>query len=230
MKLTHRILMPLLPVIPLFFVNCGLLDEIVTTEEPTYEKMQGIWEVTEATNEYGDDILDKINFPKTIFQLGSNNSLTSTAGPMATYLVYGANKYTSVASKIDQVFDYTKLEPDDGEWFIENGVVSRFTMYFKLETVPGVSSVQDLLSLFGIYTPLLRQIIYHKFIDVNVTLESDDVMVWEFDEDTKTKYYTVNGKGEEVPISISTDNFSHCTFKLEKRVKDLKDIIKETNN
>lgn len=230
MNLINRFLAIFLPVSLLLFTNCGLLDDLVVEEEPTQKRMQGIWTVTEATNEFGDDIMNKINFPATVFQLGNDNSLNSTAGPMATYLVYGASKYASVASKIDQVFDYTKLDPDDGEWFIENGVVSRFTMYFKLISLPGTSTLQNLLGFFGVNIPLLRQVIYHKFFDVKVTFESDDVMIWEFDNTTTTDYYTVDGHGERVPISITTDNFSHSRFVLTKQVKNLQDLINDASN
>lgn len=229
MKLATRFLSAILPASLLVFTNCGLLDELVLTEEPTQKRMQGIWMVTKATNEFGDDIMDKINFPATVFQLGNDNSLSSTAGPMATYLVYGANKYASVASKIDQVFDYTRLDPDDGEWFIEDGVVYRFTMYFKLISLPGTSSLENLLNLLGVNVPLLRQVIYHKFIDVKVTFESDDVMTWEFDNQTTTDYYTVDGQGNRVPISFVTDNFSRSRFVLTKQVKNLQDVIKDAS-
>jgi hypothetical protein len=227
MNLTRKFFTILLPVSLLLFIHCGLLDYFFQTEEPTQKRMQGIWMVTEATDENGKDIMDKINFPATIFQLGNDNSLNSTAGPMGTYLIYGGNKYAEVASKIDQVFDYTKLDPDDGEWFIENGVVSRFTMYFKLISLPGTSSLSNLLEFFGVYTPLLRQVIYHKFIDVKVTFESDDVMIWEFDDQTETDYYTVDGKGYEKPISLSTNRFSRASFVLTKQAKNLQDLITE---
>lgn len=227
MNLTRKFLTALLPVSLLLFSHCGLLDDLIPPEEPTQKRMQGIWKVTEATNESGENIINKINFPATVFQLGNDNSLNSTAGPMATYMVYGGANYATVASKIDQVFDYTKLDPDDGEWFIENGVVTRFTMYFKLISIPGTSSLSNLLELFNVHIPLLRQVIYHKFFDIKVTFESDDIMIWEFDNQTTTDYYTVDGKGERVPISLSTDNFSHARFVLTKQVKNLQDLITE---
>jgi len=227
MNITRKFLTAFLPISLLLFSHCGLLDEMILTEEPTQKRMQGIWMVTEATDESGEDIMSKINFPATVFQLGNDNSLNSTAGPMATYLVYGSNNYATVASKIDQIFDYTKLDPDDGEWFIENGVVSRFTMYFKLISLPGTSSLSNLLEFFNVHIPLLRQVIYHKFFDVKVSFESDDIMIWEFDDQTTTDYYTVDGKGERVPISISTDQFSHARFVLTKQVKNLQDLISE---
>lgn len=230
MNLKNRILMPLLSVIPLFFVNCGLLDDIVTEEEPTFSRMQGVWEVTEATNEFGDNILDKINFPRTVFKLESNKNVISTAGPMITYLVYGANNYTSVASKIDQVFDYTKLEFDDGRFNTDNGVVSRFSMEIGLKTIPGLSSVGEILSWFGYHVQIFDETIFHKFMDIKVTFESDEKMIWEFDEDVETEYYTLNEDLNKNLISISTDHFSHCTFVLEKQVDDVMDIIKKASN
>lgn len=229
MNLTRKFLTALLPISLLLFSHCGLLDEMILTEEPTQKRMLGIWKVTEATDESGEDIMRKINFPATVFQLGNDNSYISTSGPMATHLVYsGDSKYAEVASKVDQVFDYTDLEVfDNGEWFIENGIVSRFTILFKLEGVPGVSSLENILSIIGVYIPNLRQIIYHKFIDVKVTFESDDIMIWEFDDQTETDYYTVDGKGDRKPISLSTDRFSRARFVLTKQVKNLQDLITE---
>ena len=227
MNLTRKFFTTLLPVSLLLFISCGLLDEMILTEEPTQKRMQGIWKVTEATNEYGDDIMDSINFPATIFQLGNDNSLNSTAGPMATYLVYGGSKIATIASKIDQFFDYIKFDPDQGEWFIADGVVSRFTINFKLVSLPGTSSLSNLLGLFGLNLQLLEQVISHDFIDVKVTFESDDIMIWEFDDHTIAEHYTKNDKGKKVTISISTDKFSRARFVLTKQVKNLQDLITE---
>lgn len=230
MNLSRTLLISIISTFPLLFINCGLLDELVTTEEPTYERMQAIWKVTEAKNEFGDDILGKINFPVTVFDLQTSNALNSTAGPMATYMVYGANAYTNVATKIDQVFDYSKLDIDDGEWFISDGVTSRFTLLLKLESVPGLTSLTTLLSWFGVYTPILRETIYYKFKNVKVTFDTDDVMVWEFDNETTTEYYTVDEQGDKRLITLSTDSFSHCRFVLTKQVDGVVDIIKKASN
>jgi hypothetical protein len=228
MNLTRKFLTALLPVSLLLFSHCELLDEMILTEEPTQKRMQGIWMVTEATSENGEDIMDKINSPVTVFQLGNDNSFISTAGPMATYLVYGGNnKYAEIASKVDQVLDYTKIDPDNGEWFIDDGIVSRFTIYLKLISIPGVSSLENILSLFGVYIPSIRQVIYHKFFKVKVSFETDDIMIWEFDNQTTTEYYTVDGSGYENPISLSTDHFSRARFVLTKQVKNLQDLITE---
>ena len=51
MNLTRKFFTTLLPVSLLLFISCGLLDEMILTEEPTQKRMQGIWKVTEATNE-----------------------------------------------------------------------------------------------------------------------------------------------------------------------------------
>lgn len=227
MNLTRKFLTALLPISLLLFSHCGLLDDLIPPEEPTQKRMQGIWKVTEATNESGEDIMDSINFPAVVFQLGNANSVISTAGPMATYLVYGGSKIATIASKIDQFFDYIKFDPDQGEWFIADGVVDRFTINFKLVSLPGTSSLSNLLGLFEVNLQLLEQVIYHDFMDVKVTFESDDIMIWEFDDQTIVEHYTKNERGKEVPITIITDNFSHARFVLTKQVKNLQDLITE---
>lgn len=227
MNLTRKFLTALLPVSLLLFSHCELLDEMILTEEPTQKRMLGIWMVTEATNESGEDIMGEINFPATVFQLGNDNSFISTSGHMTTYLVYGSdNKYAEVASKIDQVFDYTKLDPDNGDWYINDGIVHRFTISLRLISIPGVSSLENILAIFGVYIPSIRQVIYHQFKNVKVTFKSDDIMIWEFDDQTTAKYYTVDGDGERT-LNISADRFSRASFVLTKQVKNLQDLITE---
>ncbi|NLE00736.1 MAG: hypothetical protein GX640_12780 [Fibrobacter sp.] len=236
MRKTMQIM--LVAIIPLFS-GCAFLQElfsqIVTTEVPTRERMQGVWEVTEAYDQNGVSILDKISFPPvTGFQLSSDNGAISTAGPMITYIVYGPGKYANVASKIDLVFNYTKIEPNNGEWFIDDGVVDRFTFEMRLRnlSVPGLTSLQEMLKWFGVYTPILNEVIYHKFYDVKVIIDDrkDSIMEWEFDDSTTTKYYMKDGRGEERAITLNTDSFSRCRFVLTKRVKDLTDLIRDASN
>lgn len=97
------------------FSGCELLDLSLMNPPTTKEKMMGVWQVTEAEDENGNSILDAISFPVTAFHLADANSVNSTGGPMFMNIVYGNNKYTSIASKIDQVFDYTKLSLSEGE-------------------------------------------------------------------------------------------------------------------
>jgi len=217
----------------LAFTGCDLLN--LTPQEPTKTRMEGIWQVTEAYNERGESILDSIDFPTSIFQLKSNNDVLSTAGPMMMYIVYGGNQYTKIASKIDQVMNYSNAEvTTDGEWFIENGYgVNRFTLEMKLEGLPGQSTITDILRLIGIRSEFLQTTIYHKFLDVSVTFDafSDSVMTWDFDNTTTAEYNYKNSKGDYVLWDgWPTNSFSHCRFVLTKRVKTLPDLVKEAKN
>ncbi|MBN1760035.1 MAG: hypothetical protein JW863_17040 [Chitinispirillaceae bacterium] len=212
-------------------VSCDLFDwDALLEQDPTKSRMEGVWEVTEAYNEDGESILDSISIPITLFHLSSDNTVISTAGPMVTYLVYGGSKYTSIASKIDEVFNYASLDLNGGEWFIDGGQVTRFTLEMKLEGLPGQKSLTDLLGWLGIGGDYLDVTIYHKFMDVKVTFEdwNDTVMTWEFDNTTEAVYNKKNSRGEYVLWEgWPADNFSHCSFVLTKRVKDIKDLIKE---
>ena len=227
MKFSTKLFKPLI----LFFLvisGCGLLDLYNT---PTKTKMEGIWEVTEAYNEDGVSMLDSINFPISIFQLKSNNGAISTAGPMVMYIVYGGNQYTKIASKIDQVMNYSNVEvTTDGEWFISNAVdETRFTLEMKLEGLPGQSALTDILTLLGITgSQYLQTTIYHKFLDVKVSFDtfSDSVMTWEFDNTTTAEYNYKDSHGNKVLWGgWPTESFSHCKFVLTKRVKDLADLV-----
>jgi len=215
--------------IAIFSLQCSLFDwEELLVEDPTKTRMEGVWQVTEAYNEAGDDILDKISFPVTAFQLSSNNSVASTAGPMMMYQVYGSSNYTTIASKIDQVFDYAKLKFTDGEWFIKGGVVDRFTLEMKLEGLPGQSSLTTLLGMLGIGGDYLDVTIYHRFIDVKVEVDNDTTMTWTFDDSTSARYNKKDSEGNLVLWNgFSTTSFSKSTFVLTKKMKTIDDIVKD---
>jgi hypothetical protein len=212
----------------LLFISCDLLDLTLLAPPTTKEKMMGVWEVTGATDENGDSILSRINFPVTAFHLAEANSVNSTAGPMFMNIVYGNSKYTQIASKIDQVFNYTSLSLTEGEWFIEGGYPDRFTIEMKLQGLPGQSSLTTLLDALGITRDYLDMTVYHKFIDVNVTFPeaSDSVMVWEFDNQTSAIYNSKDSQGNLVFWNgWPTTAFGHYRFVLEKRVKTVQQLI-----
>lgn len=229
-----KILKIALPVISfgmlLAFTGCDFLKTLTPPEEPTKTRMEGVWQVTEAYNEKGESILDSIDFPVSVFQLKSNNDVISTAGPMMMYIVYGGSQYVKIASKIDQVMNYTNAEvTTDGEWFIDNGYdINHFTIEMKLEGLPGQSALTDILNLIGIRSEFLQTTIYHKFLDVNVTFNtfSDSLMTWDFSPAT-AQYNYKDGHGNPVLWNgWPTNSFSHCRFVLTKRVNTLADIVK----
>ena len=207
--------------------SCDLL-KLEEEETPTKTRMIGTWEVVEAYNEKGDSIIKQISFPTTVFNLGSDNSVASTAGPMFMYIVYGGSEYTKIASKIDQVFKYADLNFNNGgEWFIKNdGVVDKFTIEMKLEGLPGQIAFKDILSMLGVKSSLLDFTIYHMFTDVYVYMIDDETMEWRFTNNTFAEYNTKNEYGKYVLWNgVSTDTFSKCSFILKKRSKSLKDIV-----
>lgn len=214
----------------LLFNSC-LKEETVT---PTKTRMQGVWKVTEAYDQSGASILTKIQFPITGFYLNSDNTVVSTSGPMMMYEVYGNSKFTEIASKINQVFDYASLNTTGGEFFVADGVVDRFTLEMKLEGLPGQKALTELLSIMNISSEFLKTVVYHKFINVKVSFNttepsssSADVMTWEFDNSTSALYNMKDQYGNYVlwngwPVS----GFSKCKFVLTKQSTSLTEMVK----
>ncbi len=226
MNITFVKLLPtsLLILVLVFFSSCEIEEEI-----PTKSQMESVWEVTAAYDAAGNDILSKISFPVVGFHLSSDNTVISTAGPMFMYIVYGDNKYTEIASKIDQVFNYAELSFNGGEFFIGGGVQTRFTIEMKLEGLPGQKALTTLLDIIGISNDYLDIVVYHKFMDVFVEIDrTGNQMTWEFDNHTHAVYNTKDHYGNYVlwqgwPV----DNFSRARFIFTKRSHDLKDIVME---
>ena len=189
--------------------------------------MEGVWVVSEAYDENGDTITKKIAFPISAFHLSSDNTVISTGGPMFMHIVYGNNKYTTIASSIDQVFNYAGLDFNGGEFFVGGGVQDRFTMEMKLEGLPGQKTLTTLLDLIGITQDYLDVVVYHKFKDVKVSFENDyQTMIWEFDAATQAVYNTKNNYGEYVlwegwPVA----NFMKGRFVFQKRSTDLNEVV-----
>jgi len=199
----------------------------IKDQTPTKTVMEGVWEVTEAYNEKGEDILSKVSFPVVGFQLSSDNTVISTAGPMIMYIVYGDNKYTQIASKIDQVMNYATLNYNGGEFFIGGGVQNRFTLEMKLEGLPGQQTLTTLLNLLGVTNDYWDVVIYHKFIDVGVSFADDNkTMTWNIDDKTTALYNTKDSQGNYVlwggwPVN----NFTRCSIVLTKQTKDLNQVV-----
>lgn len=212
-----------------------ILDALIEEEEPTKDRMQGLWEVTEAYDDSGNSVLSDVKFPKnapiaSAFHLSNDNTVVSTAGPLVMYLVYGntfLDNYTSIASKIDEVFKYAGNDFTGGEWFIEPGVVDSFTLEMKLEGLPGQKTIVEILDLLGIGNGYLDQVIYHKFVNMTVTLDDDSTMVWELEEGrTTARYNKKNGQGDYVLWEgFPADKFVRARLVLTKRLGDISDLI-----
>lgn len=206
-----------------FFSSC------LKEETPTKTKMEGVWEVTNVYDENGIDIINQLEFPVVAFHLSSDNTVISTSGPLAMFIVYGDNKYTSIASHIDQVFNYVSLDFNGGEFFIGGGEQNRFTLEMKLEGLPGQKALTTLLDLIGVTQDYLDLVIYHKFMDIGVSFDiTGDYMTWTFDEQTVASYNKKDKYGNYILWNgWPVDNFSKCTIKLKKRAVKIEDIVKE---
>ena len=142
-------------------------------------------------------------------------------------MVYGDSKYTQIASDIDQVFNYTGVDYTGGEYFVADGVVDRFTLEMKLQGLPGQHALTQLLSLLGINSQFLDQVIYHKFMDVGVAFaDNNNTMTWTIDDATTAVYNKKDNNGNYVlwggwPVA----NFTRCTIVMEKQVKDLNQVV-----
>lgn len=211
----------------LFLASCELFQE----EPPTKSQMEGVWEVTSVITSSNQEIIQQLKFPIVAFHLSSDNTVVSTAGPLVMYIVYGENKYAQISSQIDQVFNYATLSFNGGEFFVGGGTQSRFTLEMKIEGVGGVGALTTLLELIGINPTFSVPVIYHKFMDVKVSFsERDETMTWELDGTTKAVYNTKDSYGNYVlwqgwPV----DNFQRCKITLQKRSKDIRDLVQEAS-
>lgn len=201
-------------------------------ETPTKTKMEGVWVVKEAYDSTGTDILNKVQnnlIPVTAFYLSSDNTVLSTGGPMATYLVYGDSKWTQISAQIDQIFNYANLTFNGGEFFVADGTPDRFALELKLEGIGGTSTLVEILNIVGIQAEWLKEVVYHKFINVGVSFnETNTQMTWVWDSQTTARYNMKDQYGDYVlwggwPIN----KFSKCKFVLEKKSKSLNDVTTE---
>ncbi len=204
--------------------------DLVQDEPPTKTQMESTWQVTQAINtETGADFTSQINFPITAFHLSSDGTIISTAAPLIMYIVYGDSKYTQIGSQIDQVFNYASLNLNGGEFFIGGGVQTRFTLEMKLEGLPGQQALTTLLGIIGIGNAYLDVVVYHKFMDVGVEFSEDyNTMVWTIDGVTTDVYNTKDNQGNYVLWNgWPVNNFTHVEVTMEKRVKDIPDLIQD---
>jgi hypothetical protein len=230
MKPTHLLAVAAMAVSFSVFTGCQKEKE----ETPTKVLMQGTWELTEATDSSGNDIRDIVAFPVTALQLTDDNGMLGTQGPMFTYVVYGGSKWISTSSKIKQAFDYANFRFNTGEFFVEGGTPDRFTVEAKLQATAVAGGLADVLTALGVGNGWLKQVIYHKFIDVKVTFPSEDaqgnrnVMVWEFDDRTIGAYNYKDAQGNSLlwqgwPV----ESFTRARFVFTKRIKTLNDLVEE---
>lgn len=206
------------------FSSC---EELEQSKPPTKNSMEGVWKVTQVINSTGQDITPQLSYPVVGFHLSSDGTVISSAGPLIMYIVYGQSKYTQIASMIDQVFNYSSLSFNGGEFFIGGGQQESFTLEMKLEGLPGQKSITELLDIIGIGNAYLDVVIYHKFMNVGVSFSKDyKTMTWIFDSYTQAVYNKKDQYGNYVLWNgWPVDNFQHCQITLSKQTVELRDLI-----
>lgn len=220
----HIILFSLFIFTIVIFSSC---EELEQAKPATKTSMEGVWKVANVTNSTGQDITAQLSHPVVAFHLSSDGTVISSAGPLIMYVVYGQNKYTQIASTIDEVFNYATLSFNGGEFFVGGGQQDRFTLEMKLEGLPGQKALTTLLELIGIGDAYLDVVVYHKFMNVGITFSKDyQTMIWSIDEFTSAVY---NQKDEFGNYKLwngwPVNNFQHCQITLTKQSKDIKDVI-----
>jgi hypothetical protein len=201
--------------------------DVINNSPPTKTLMEGVWTVTHVYDTAGVDHVDQLKFPVTALSLSSDNTVIASASPMIMFIVYGGNKYTQIASDIDQVFNYANLSFNGGEYFVGDGVVDNFTIEMKLEGLPGQHAMTELLTMLGINSSFLNVVIYHKFQNVGIHFtDADNTMTWTIDDQTTAVYNTKDKYGNYVlwggwPVN----KFTRCTIVLAKQVKTLTQVV-----
>ncbi len=209
-------------------------------KEPTATKilMQGNWELVEAYDENGNDILTEVSFPITALQLTDDNGMVGTQGPMFTRIVYGPSKWIEVSAKIKQVFDYANFRFNTGEFFLDGGIQERFTVEAKLQATAAAGGLKDILEILGVGNAYFQQVIYHRFVGVKVefpnqdldafepTANEGDIMIWEFDNETQALYNYRDANGNFVAwLGWPVENFQKGRYVFQKRTQGVNEMV-----
>ena len=216
-------------VIPFFLTSCDKEDK----PTPTNQLMEGVWKVTLVKDANDSNITSKVSpllVPNLIY-LNSSNGVSSTAGPLFMYIVYGDSKFISVVSQLDQAFKYSDADfgLTMGEWGIKKEeVTDHFSIEMKMK-FPTVQTITDILNMMGISPPaFIESVIYHRFTNVKVDIDDSnkDEMFWTFDNST-TPIYNIKDENLNYVLwtGVTTSSFSRCTIKLEKQVSSIQDLV-----
>ncbi len=217
----------------IFVSSCEEID----TETPTNELMEGVWQLSDAS-EGSENITDKVTtFFPTFVHMDDKNSVNSTAGPLFMYIVYGDSRFVNITSKLDQVFSYADLSFTEGEWFIDkNKVVDNFTIEMKL-LFPTMETVTEIFDLLDVNLPEFVEdgmdlVIYHRFKNITVEIDEDnpDIMVWEFTPQIVADYNTKDKYGDKILYTgVNVTEFSKCRLEFHKKSKSLIDLVQDYN-
>lgn len=222
----------------LMLSSCELLQ--LTAPTPTATLMKGVWQVTELYDISSDTEDSTVNMIDSIglgyrgnkvpqyFDIQEDGTVTSTAGPLMLYIVYGNGNYTNFTAKLDDIFNYADYKFTNGEWRIEDGTVDNFEIQMKLSP-PGMKTLTDILELFGVNTQKIKTYLIHRFykVDVDISNSSKKRMEWIFSDSTDARYF-VQGNSfdtDEEWAGWDAHKFTRCKLVLEKQVGTLQDLI-----
>ena len=226
-------------IIPIILL-CFLFQSCTKEPTPTKILMQGNWQLTEAYDAAGKDIMDKVNFPITVIQLTDDNGLLGTHAPLATRTVYGDTKWIEAAGKMNQLFDNANFRFNTGEFFVGEGEAKVFTLEYKLQATAAAGALSDLLTVFGVGNGWLQQTVYHKFLNVKVSFpdkkdqllgeqkeEEIKTMVWEFTNETTGAYNYKDSNGNQVLWNgWPVDKFARGKYVWTKKTEGINDLVK----
>lgn len=223
-KKLHLLILPL--VLLAIFSSCKKEEAFQTKQN-----MEGVWTATNVTNAAGQDITSRVSIPVVGFHLSSDGTIISTAGPLMMYVVYGENKYTEIASQIDQVFNYATYSFNGGEFFVGADEQKSFTLEMKLEGIAGTKTLKTLLQLMGIDASYLEFVVYHKFMNVGIDFaDNNNTMIWTIDGSTTATYNKKDVNGNYVLWNgWPVNSFQHCTIRFTKQSRDLRTVVAEAN-
>jgi hypothetical protein len=81
--------------------------------------------------------------------------------------------------------------------------------------------------MFGIESSYLEFVVYHKFLNVGIEFEDNyNTMIWTIDDQTTAAYNKKDTQGNYLLWNgWPVNNFQHCTIRLKKQTKDIRDIV-----
>lgn len=216
------------------FSGCGVLDSL-DDPTPTETLMEGVWEVTAVYDMGASDpavnMLDSIGLGYNTrkvpqyMKLSEDGYIQTTAGPLFLYLVYGNKNWTNFFGKLDDVFKYADLEFTNGNWAIDNGVVSDFDIRITLMP-PSMKTFTSILELFGVNTQQIKSYLLHEFLNVDVTVKGSNRMEWEWTNDVLATYFTSGDNfTEEKWLGFEASKYTRCKIVFEKRAGTLQDLV-----
>lgn len=203
---------------------------------PTADLLPGVWKVTEAIRlDDSTSFLAEISRPiPAYFWLTRDQSISSTAGALWTYIVYGKSSFVNTLGVIDNFLNYVNLDYNGGEYGVGEGVVDHIAVELKLFML-GTVALKDFLGLLGVPAlSIVNTILYHKFLDVDIEISDDgQTMTWLIDDNSAARYnYKVAGPDviKAVWDGVSVSTFTRCEITLTKQLSTLNVLVNDAYN